>query len=305
MKPKDCPTISIVTPSFNQAAFLGETMQSVLTQNYPNLEYVVIDGGSTDGSVDIIRRYQDRLAYWISEPDKGHLDALNKGFAKTTGEIMAWLNSDDKYAPWALSVVGEIFSAFPQVEWITTVYPISWNERGQAVHVDFCGGFSRDFFFKGGNLPGLGWHGRRWIQQESTFWRRSLWDRAGGYIDTSLNFDVAPDFELWTRFYQSADLYGVAALLGGFRSHGDQKTAHSMDKYLAEADRVLRRSGGKPYTRAEGLLRRIFWKILRHYSLAQIPSPVGRVLFRTHVLYPTSVAVWIEKEWKILPGFVV
>jgi glycosyltransferase involved in cell wall biosynthesis len=298
-----CPTISIVTPSYNQAAFLEEAMQSVLTQNYPNVEYVVIDGGSSDGSADIIRRYQDRLAYWISEPDKGQYDAINKGFARTKGEIMAWLNSDDKYAPWAFSVVADIFASFPEVEWITSVHPMGWNARGQAVSMKHSGGFNRKSFLKGGNLPGKGWYGREWIQQESTFWRRSLWDRAGGSLDTSLS--LAADFELWARFYQCAELYGVVAFLGGFRAHGEQRSAHHMEEYLAEADGVLRRYGGKPYNPAESLLRRIFWKVLRQYSLAKIPSPVGTPLFRTHVLYPTGVVVWIEKEWKILHGFVV
>jgi glycosyltransferase involved in cell wall biosynthesis len=297
------PTISIVTPSYNQAAFLEETMQSVLTQNYPNVEYVVIDGGSSDGSVDIIRRHQNRLAYWISEPDKGQYDAINKGFARTSGEIMGWLNSDDKYTPWTFSVVADIFSTFPHVEWITSVHPISWNAKGQAMSVRYSGGFNRTSFLKGGNLPEKGWYGREWIQQESTFWRRSLWERAGGCLDTSLN--VAADFELWARFYQHADLHGVVALLGGFRDHGDQRSVHHREEYLAEADRILRRYSGKRCNRAESLLRRVFWKILRQYSLAPLPPPIRRALIQTRIFYPTSVAVWIEKEWKIIPGFVV
>ncbi len=97
--------ISIVTPSFNQAAFLEETIDSVLSQRDPNLEYVIIDGGSTDGSVDIIRRHAGQLAYWVSEPDKGQYDAINRGFAKVTGDVMAWINSDDKYTPWCFSIV--------------------------------------------------------------------------------------------------------------------------------------------------------------------------------------------------------
>jgi glycosyltransferase involved in cell wall biosynthesis len=92
--------ISIVTPSFNQAAFLQETMDSVLSQRDPNLEYIVIDGGSSDGSVEIIQQHAAQLAHWVSEPDKGQYDAINKGFAKVTGDVMAWINSDDKYTPW-------------------------------------------------------------------------------------------------------------------------------------------------------------------------------------------------------------
>src|SRR5207245_2894011 len=128
-----------------------------------------------------------------------------------------------KYTPWAFSAVGDIFSSFSDVEWISSMYPVKWNATGQAVGIDYCGGFNRKSFFKGGNLPRPGWYSRGWIQQESTFWRRSLWKRAGGHMDASLSF--AADFELWARFYQYADLYGVGALLGGFRRHSDQKSA--------------------------------------------------------------------------------
>ena len=110
------PRISVVTPSFNQSAFLEETLRSVLDQGYPNLEYIVIDGGSTDASADIIRKHAGRITCWVSEKDQGQYDAINKGFARSTGEIMAWLNSDDKYLPWTFSVVGEIFASRPEVE---------------------------------------------------------------------------------------------------------------------------------------------------------------------------------------------
>lgn len=300
---KQTPTISIVTPSYNQAQFLEETMQSVLTQGYPRLEYVVIDGGSSDGSVETIRKYADRLTYWVTEPDRGQYDAINKGFAHTTGEIMAWLNSDDKYTPRAFSVVADIFSTYPEVEWITSVHPVSWNERGQAVAVDFTGGFSRQSFFKGGNFPGKGSYGRRWIQQESTFWRRSLWERAGGGLDTSLQ--LAADFELWARFFRQADLYGVSALLGGFRAHGNQLSVHRRAQYMAEAERVLRSYGKWPCHKLEGLLRGLFWKVFRQYSLAQLPRPIRSMMVGRGFLYPTPVLVWTGKEWEIITGFSV
>src|SRR5687767_2056706 len=122
------PRISIVTPSYNQGRFLPHTLASVLGQDYPNLEYVVIDGGSADGSADAIRGRAAELSHWVSEPDAGQYDAINKGFARTTGEVMAWLNSDDLYTPWALQVVGEVFRQLPEVQWVTTLLPLHWDE---------------------------------------------------------------------------------------------------------------------------------------------------------------------------------
>ena len=249
--PAALPRISVVTPSFNQGRFLGETIRSVLDQGYPHLEYVVIDGGSTDDSVDVIRSHEAQLASWVSEKDAGQYDAINKGFARTTGEVMAWLNSDDKYTPWALQVVGEIFAQLPQVQWLTTLLPLHWDARGLPIRCRPVRGYSREAFFRGENLPREGASGGYFIQQESTFWRRSLWEKAGGSIDASLQ--LAGDFELWARFFNYADLCGVELPLGGFRIHGDQKTAHRMKTYVDEALLALRRHGGRP----RGGLRRL------------------------------------------------
>ena len=126
--PEKQPRISVITPSYNQGEYLEATLRSVLDQDYEELEYVVIDGGSTDGSVQIIERYASRLAYWVSEPDRGHAHALNKGFERATGDILCWINSSDMYYPWTLRTVAEVFTQLPGVEWITGV--ASWFDVG-------------------------------------------------------------------------------------------------------------------------------------------------------------------------------
>ena len=252
------PRISVVTPSFNQGRFLSETMDSVLGQRYPNLEYVVVDGWSTDGSVELIKSREKELAWWVSEKDAGQYDAINKGFARTSGEVMGWLNSDDKYTPWALWTVGEVFKQLPQVQWVTTLLPLHWDERGFPTRCKPAHGYSREGFFRGHHLPRQGeWH-KAFIQQESTFWRRRLWEKAGGKIDSSLQ--LAGDFELWAKFFHHADLYGIPLPLGGFRVHGDQKTAHRMEAYLKEAESVLARHGGHLSPHVKASPRTSWWQ---------------------------------------------
>jgi glycosyltransferase involved in cell wall biosynthesis len=242
------PRISIITTSFNQARFLEEAIRSVLGQGYPNLEYIIIDGGSTDESVDIIRKYADRLTYWVSESDKSHGEALNKGFRRSTGEIMGWINSDDKYLPGAFKIVSQIFSANPAIEWLTSETHLSIDEKGEIIGKALFLNLGRRGFKEGFYLPDI-----NVIPQESTFWRRSLWERAGGYIDANLK--IVPDFELWARFWEQAELYSIPAALGAVRSHGDRITSRLFKDCCQQARKIWAQHGGAPPKGITGFFR--------------------------------------------------
>jgi len=226
---KKYPKISIVTPSYNQAQYLEETIKSVLEQNYPNLEYIIIDGGSTDASLEIIKKYEKHLAYWVSEKDRGQYHAINKGFKKSSGEIMAWINSDDKYHENSFFSVAEIFAEFIDVQWLQGANT-HFDEAGRCVNVWVSRDWSKYNFYLGNY---------RWIQQESTFWRRELWDRAGGYVDDSLS--MAGDYELWLRFFRYAKLYVVDCLIGGFRMRKSKQKTLELEVYDKEVSLVLKK----------------------------------------------------------------
>jgi len=179
------PLVSIVTPSFNQARFLDETIRSVLSQDYPNIEYIIIDGDSTDGSKEIIQKNADRLAFWESVPDNGQTDAINKGFARATGEILAWLNSDDILLPGAVSSAVEELHVHPEV---SMVY-------GNATLINAEGKKIGDFPVAQTDLKRLK-RGYVHIPQQSSFFRADLWKKVGPLDPT---FYFAMDYDLWVR----------------------------------------------------------------------------------------------------------
>jgi len=216
------PTMSITTPSFNQRAFLERTIESVVEQDYDGLEYTVQDGGSTDGSVDVIRQYENRLERWISEPDGGQAEAINRGFAGTTGQIMAWINSDDFYTPGTLKAVGHYFACHPDVD---VVY-------GHRVIVDPDGCEVGRWILPPYKARGVRW--RCYIPQETMFWRRSLWEQIGEGLDPA--FQHALDWELMIRFVNAgARFVRLPRILGGFTTHPQQKSLAQRDS-IGEAE---------------------------------------------------------------------
>jgi glycosyltransferase involved in cell wall biosynthesis len=223
------PKITIVTPNFNGAKYLEETILSVFEQNYPNLEYIIIDGGSTDGSLEIIRKYDKKLTLWISEPDEGMYHAIQKGFDRSTGEIMAWINSDDKYHPGSLSIVSEIFEKYPEVSWLTGSIT-QFDVYGRTIRVFQTQKWSKYDYYTGN-------YG--WIQQESTFWRRGLWEKSGGKFNLEIKY--AADFELWLRFFRYDKLHITTSLIGGFRvREADQISFSYSGAYIKEAEDLLK-----------------------------------------------------------------
>lgn len=225
---KTYPKISIVTPNFNKDKYLEATILSVLSQNYPNLEYIIMDGGSTDSSLDIIRKYESQLAYWVSEKDKGMYDAIKKGFEHSTGEIMGWINSDDILYPHSLFVLAELFNSFPQTNWLTGLSS-HIDEEGKTIWVSISRHFNRIDFLTGDF---------KFIQQESTYWRRGLYERAGG-LDNTLK--LAGDFSLWLHFIRTDKLYVANVPIGGFRVSREGQLSENLKSYLNEAYKVLER----------------------------------------------------------------
>ena len=272
------PRISIVTPSYNQGRFIESTIRCILEQAYPNLEYIIIDGGSTDGTVDIIRKYEASLAHWVSEPDGGMYDAINKGFARATGDIMAWSNTDDVYLPSTFLKVGSVFSQFSEVEWLTSLYKVSWDENNKEIKRYRVKGFNRQAFYRGRNLLGRNRYASYMIQQQSTFWRRSLWERVGARVDDALK--LAGDFELWTRFYKHAELYALDEALGVFRSHAKQLSVQFRPEIRREAEDALKKAGGGYPGVLEGWLRS---RILRHIPPRWLPF-LGSIAYHAMIV---------------------
>jgi GT2 family glycosyltransferase len=231
--PDPAPTISIVTPSYQHGRFIERTLLSILDQRYPALEYFVQDGGSTDGTLEILQRYEGKLAGWASEGDNGQADAINRAFERTTGEIMGWLNSDDLLLPGSLAYVAGYFAVHPEVD---VVY-------GNRVLID-----DRDGQIGAWVLPphdDLALTLADYVPQETLFWRRRAWEAAGGTLD--IGFGYALDWDLLLRFRDAgATMVRLPRFIGAFRIHDDQKTSAAHPLGEVEMAALRERVHGRP-----------------------------------------------------------
>jgi glycosyltransferase involved in cell wall biosynthesis len=240
-----------VTPSYNQAKYLEKTIKSVLNQDYSNLEYIVIDGGSTDESVDIIKKYTERLSYWESKKDKGQTEAINKGFSKAKGQIFAWINSDDTYQPGAISEMVQFMIENPDVGMV----------YGDCNFIDADDNIIGKFNAAQTNFRRLE-KGYVHIPQQAAFWRSDL-HRKVSPLDESIYF--AMDYDLWLRLANITKIMYYPRLWANFRLHEDAKTIAEDDRCWPDMVRIHYRDGGKWYAP-------IIWK----YWIRRLAGPYIR-----------------------------
>jgi glycosyltransferase involved in cell wall biosynthesis len=271
------PKISIVTPSFNQGQFLEETIRSVLDQNYSNLEYIIIDGGSTDDSVDVIRRYESQITSWVSEKDRGQVHAINKGIEQTTGDIFGFVNSDDLYLPGTLQTVGEYFAAHPQSEWVC----------GDTIL--FGEGLADDFVRT--VVPKSAAHCLSWAYtaaQPGHFWKRPL--IAGGF-DEAWPYDF--DHDMYVRLLLAGHKCEyIPQAFARYRLHDTSKTVAEGDRQIAEFERSAEvyedrlQGADRRWCRSTRFLRRSYAA-----SESGDKSEGARWLMRALATYPEAVAM--------------
>ncbi len=278
------PRFSIVTPSYNQAGFLEQTMRSVLEQDYPEIEYIVVDGASSDGSVEIIRSYADRLAWWVSEKDRGQADAINKGFARASGDYVAWLNSDDIYLPGALQAVARVFEAHPEAGLVF----------GDVLSIDGAGETFNVMTFAPYQLADLMCF--RIISQPGVFLRRAVLEQTG-YLDVHYHYML--DHHLWLRAAQVAGMHYLPQALAGARIHAQAKNVAQATAFGRDAFRIIEWMQTQPglQLRYDKLKRRIWagaYRFDAHYLLddgdARAALAAYARCFWQHP--PTALPVW-------------
>jgi len=241
--------VSIVTPSHNQSRYIEETIRSVLAQDHPQIEYLIVDGGSTDGTVDVIRKYQDRLAWWVSEKDGGQTDAINKGFGRAKGDVLAWINSDDTYEPHAVSAAVKYLQEHPEVGMV----------YGDCNYINAHGEVIGRFHSAQTNYRLLR-RGYTHIPQQTMFFRTELW-RQVAPLDPSFYF--AMDYDLWTRLAARTAIKYVPQTWANFRLHTSGKSIAADDRCWPEMLEVHYRDGGS-----------FFSVIVAKYYIRKLISPI-------------------------------
>ena len=229
------PKITVVTPSYNQVSFLERTILSVLNQNYPNLEYIIIDGGSTDGSVEIIKKYESKLAYWVSEPDRGQSHAINKGWKMSSGQILAYLNSDDTYRDGTLFSIAKYFTNHPEVDMVYgDVYVI--DEMDRLVYPFICGEFNLKKYIKDCNY---------FIPQQAVFFRRQVFEKVG-LLDEGLHFKMDRDY--FIRIGMNGCVKRIPHYLAHFRTHPAAKSTPPNTKKALREFVSIRKKYNAPFS---------------------------------------------------------
>lgn len=285
------PKISIITPCFNHEKFIGQTIHSIIDQNYPNLEYIVINDGSTDNSEEEILKYEKYISkyeFW-----EGHRNspvwAINKGFSYASGEIYGWISSDDILLRNSLFTIAKVFTDLKEVSWFTGL-ATTINSRGELVNSKFRPKHKIDFLVNNWKV----------IQQESTFFRKSLWDKAGGKLDE--NYLQAFDTELWTRFFLNSTHYNLNSPIGAFRKGIQSRSVRNLNEFLSyniDAIKKLRKnSKDKSYVKAYSFLSKKYLKQI----MGILPTKLIRNLFKEAILYDVITysfekdKFFIEKE---------